>query len=613
MILAPTLSLSAGSGAAIVRPTFSRDFAGEKTLNNGTGPAITFTRGTNATFFDASGTLRFAPFNLLQRSEEFDNAAWAKNNATVTANSTTAPDGTTSADTLTSSNATAAMAINNTPQVAYSAGTYTLSLFVKTNGWQWVQLRSSSALSSGYANFDIVNGALGTASGATASLASVGGGWFRIAATFTVSAATGDWALNLVTATDSARNSSTTGNGTSGVYIWGAQLVTGSQAGEYFQTTDAAASMPRFDHDPATGASRGLLIEEARTNLLERSAEFGNAYWTKNNCSITPDATSAPTNTQVADTLFDTSGSAARSLQRSLITVTTGIAYTWSIFGKNAGRRYLHVRGNDTTTNDNAADAVFDLQNGVISGAATARGTWSAASASMVSVGNGWYRCSLTATVATTSVFAKFQISSNGSRAADGNADSYTGDPANGIHIWGAQLEAGAFPTSYIPTTSAAATRSADVAAINPIASFYNESEGTLFCEFVSVGRESASIVNIDSGVGGNTNRHRLYLATSSATGWQTIVSTNQTNFVLGNANAGDIVQFAGVYKQNDFQAAVGGTLGTADTAGNVPTASTHFRIGRTTESSSYYGGHIRKVAYWPKRLSNTLLQQLTT
>ena len=247
-------------------PTFYRDFAFNKTLDHGTGPSITFTRTGTATFFDASGTLTTATTNeprfdhnpstgaslglLIEesrtnsmiRSAEFDDAAWNKANTTITANSATAPDGTTTADTLNSSNGTAIMAINNTPQVSYAAGTYTWSWFVKTNGWQWVQLRSSAALSSAYANFDIVNGVVGTASGATASLVNVGSGWFRISVTFAAAAATGDWALNLVTATNSARNSSTTGNGTSGIYIWGAQLEQGAFPTSYIPTTNAAVA-----------------------------------------------------------------------------------------------------------------------------------------------------------------------------------------------------------------------------------------------------------------------------------------------------------------------------------------------------------------------------------
>jgi len=360
----------------------------------------------------------------------------------------------------------------------------------------------------------------------------------------------------------------------------------------------ASNNVPRFDHDPATGASRGLLIEEARTNTIIQSADLSTT-WTTTGITVTTNQTTAPDGTSSADLIETTLVNEAHSIANSQ-TYAAG-AYTFSVFAKYEDHQWITLRmgfGGD------AKFATFDIQNAV-TGTAT-----SGVTRSITSVGGGWHRLVMTATLATAGSQGVLIILND---ADDLNNTAYTGT-GTGAYIWGAQLEASAFPTSYIPTTTAAATRSADVAAINPIASFYNESEGTVFCEFVSVGRESASIVNIDSGVGGNTNRHRVGLAASLGVQWLTVVGTNQASITSSAAtSAGDIVRFAGVYKQNDFQAAVGGALGTADTSGNVPTGLTHFRIGRTTESPSYYGGHIRKVAYWPKRLSNTLLQQLTT
>ena len=123
-----------------LRPSFSRDFAGVKTLNHGIGPNITFTRASNATFFDAAGTLRLAPYNLTLHSEDFGNAAWNKTTypVTVTANQIAAPDGTTSADLI-------AETTNNTRHHAFqeAAGAtvgavYTMSIYVKQGTQRYV-------------------------------------------------------------------------------------------------------------------------------------------------------------------------------------------------------------------------------------------------------------------------------------------------------------------------------------------------------------------------------------------------------------------------------------------------------------------------------------------
>jgi hypothetical protein len=371
----------------------------------------------------------------------------------------------------------------------------------------------------------------------------------------------------------------------------------------------ASNDTPRFDHDPATAGnpSRGLLIEEARTNLLERSEEFDNAYWTKNNCTISSNATAAPTGGQTADTLFDTSGSAARSLQKGSVTVTTSTAYTITAFAKDAGRRYFHIRSNDNTTNDNGADVVFDLQNGLVSGSATARGTWSAASADIASVGSGWYRCRLTTTVATTLLFVKFQTSETGSRGADGNAGAYTGDITNGIHIWGAQLEAGAFPTSYIPTTTAAATRAADSAVVTPISSFYNQAEGTFTANWTVVAAQNNQTVFGADLLPATNNRITFLNEGGSANAF---IEAIRISGPVGNFNTRSKIALA-FARSAGAAMAVDGTIYTSSV--NQASTIADFTIGNISGGTRPLNGHIRKIAYWPRRLSNTLLQQLTT
>jgi hypothetical protein len=336
MILAPTLTLSAGSGAAIVRPTFSRDFAGEKTLNNGTGPAITFTRASNATFFDASGVLQTA-------------------------------------------------------------------------------------------------------------------------------------------------------------------------------SNDA----PRFDH--SGGSSLGLLIEEARTNLFLNSA----------------------------------------TLTTQSVTVTA-VAHTLSFYGTGQI---------------------------VLSGAHSATVAGSGAFPTRTTLTFTPSAGSLTATVSGTIEYA--------------------------------QLEAGAFATSYITTTGATATRSADVAAVDPINSFYNQTEGTLFIECSFLGLRSdggtSSVIHVQDKGTVNDNFARLRQGAVIAgadyqirVGAVTTVDSNSLTVV-----AGTTYRHAFTIKQDDFAAYRNASDLLTDSSVTIP--SVNWLGIYTAVSGDVSSGHIRRIAYYPKRLTNTLLQQLTT
>jgi hypothetical protein len=187
------------------------------------------------------------------------------------------------------------------------------------------------------------------------------------------------------------------------------------------------------------------------------------------------------------------------------------------------------------------------------------------------------------------------------------------------LRIAAPQLEQGAFPTSYIPTTTAAATRSADSAVVTPISSFYNQAEGTLFAEWTSNKAASLSGSQIIFETGDTTTNNRTRIARLEVTGFPTFQSTSAgTNVAVLDATsalaAGVLARVAGVYKVDDFAADWAGALLGTDGSGAVPTGQTDLRIGRATfTNTGFLNGHIRKIAYYPRRLSNTLLQQLTT
>jgi hypothetical protein len=208
-----------------------------------------------------------------------------------------------------------------------------------------------------------------------------------------------------------------------------------------------------------------LLSEVERTNLLLRSEEFDNAYWTKTRSSVLINTTLAPNGTTTAEKLVeDTTASASSPLISSALNLTGGVTYALSFFVKSAGRNFTVLRINQA---GNSLWAGFDLSLGTV-GTAVNSGTWTGAAGTIESVGNGWYRCTLTGAPDTTAVNAIAVIYPAVSASDPSNTSLvYTGNGSDGIFIWGAQLEAATTPSTYIPTTTTAVTRTADSAVID--------------------------------------------------------------------------------------------------------------------------------------------------
>jgi hypothetical protein len=222
---------------------------------------------------------------------------------------------------------------------------------------------------------------------------------------------------------------------------------TGTFVGSNGLIQTAVSGAARFDHNPTTGESLGLLVEETRTNHNTYSEQFDNAAWVKTRSSITSNTIVAPDGTLTGDKLVeDTTASNTHQISQSA-SLTAG-THTYSIFVKAGERSVLQAfRSN---LNIDLFTHTFNLSTGTASGAG----------ASIVSVGNDWYLCISTVTVNTTgSTGINFSIN-------NGSTNSYTGDGTSGLFLWGAQVEAGSFPTSYIPTTTATVTRAADVATL---------------------------------------------------------------------------------------------------------------------------------------------------
>jgi hypothetical protein len=360
---------------------------------------------------------------------------------------------------------------------------------------------------------------------------------------------------------------------------------------------------PRFDHDSA-GVCRGLLIEESRTNSFQRSDDFGNAYWTKLRSTITSDTTTSPSGATDADKLVEDTSSNTHIVFRLVgLGVTTPVSF--SVFAKASERSWIQLECGDNFPA--GATAYFNLSNGTI-------GTVGAgATASIQSMGNGWYRCVVVATPTATTGngFYIYTATANGTR-------SYTGNGTSGVFLWGAQVEAGSFAASYIPTVASSVVRSADVCSITGgnFTSFYNQSEGTFFADVFGLMSDllggNRGFAVITDGTYNNTIG--IFKSASAALIRAEGTTGNVAQFSLSNVYA-PFTQYKvalGV-RTNDTNAAFNGSLKTTDTSVTLPSTMNRLEFRDPTGAS---GGqpscHLAAIRYYRKRLSNAKLQALT-
>ena len=578
-----------------LRPSLLLDFANTEQLD----PRITFSRPTTASYYDAN-TTALAEQNLLTYSQAIGGTNWI-NNTTLTTNTTTAPDGTTTASTLTVSAAGA----RYTNQSVASSVVSTYSVYVLAGTLSYIQLFFSGSDGTSYANFNVSTGTLGNSSG-NATITAVSGGWFRCTLTSNGSAITGI-SNNIVdngTATRAASTTLTSGS----LYLWGAQLEQRSTVTAYNVTTTAITNyipvlltaptnQARFDHDPVARTSLGLLIEQQSTNLVTYSGALDNAVWGQVNCTVNANTKIAPDGTLTATKIVEnTTASVAHYLQEG-ITVTTATSYTTTVYMKAGERTWGYILENSGVS----AQAYFNLSTGVVG---TVSGTGSP-SATITSVGNGWYRCSMTFTSSGTSAGVRF-----GPASAD-NTKTYTGDGYSGVFTWGAQIEALAFPTSYIPTQASQVTRSQDLASMTGtnFSSWYNNQQGTLYTEAWSPNSNGSTnwgiSVSLDDGVTGNNNQYMI------RSGSYIYASSSGSSAAFGTPGQ-SLYKATLAYQASSYASTINGTLTTSSTITSVSNTIKQLSIGSQYVSQQPLNGWIKKIAYYPIRVTNAQLQSLT-
>lgn len=359
----------------------------------------------------------------------------------------------------------------------------------------------------------------------------------------------------------------------------------------------AALNAARFDHDPVTGLCKGLLIEESRTNICLQSENLATT-WSGSGRTISSDFATSPDGLTTADKLVENTASTLHGVTQTPSTVI-GSTYIGSAYIKAAGRNFAMIYTGANPANGRYISIPADGTGAVL-------GLYNAnpSTVTLQYVGNGWYRVSIL--IVSTGVGSSLEIYAS----TNGTIASYTGDGSSGILVWGAQLELGSFPTSYIPTTTVSVVRSADVCSItgSSFTGFYNQSEGTLLVSAFTPASGDRTIVASDD----NTANEMIRLRTEGTNPLFKVTDGGSELVAIdsGGVVANSVFKLSGAYKLNDFASSVNGGSSVTDITGTIPTVD-RMRIG-AGQSGNTMCGCVSSLRYYGKRLSNTKIQALT-
>ncbi len=353
----------------------------------------------------------------------------------------------------------------------------------------------------------------------------------------------------------------------------------------YNATTSAAYYGPRFTYDPVTLAAQGLLVEEGRTNICLQANNFDIATWAKSNVTVTADQLAAPDGATSADLV--TSGNLVNQGIYQALTVTASTAYTFSFYarlGSMAAASFKMAFRDDTA-------GVFIAEDVVPSQTPTS---------------SGWTRITYAVTTPVGCLSMRVYPFRN------------TAAVAGTFYLWGAQLEAGSFATSPIPTFGTALARSADSASMTGtnFSSWFNPSEGTFVVEAATSVPATAS--RLPFSVTDGTFNNAIYSQFTAAVQWNALIRSGgaQTGAFTAQSVAAttSLSKQAVAYKLDDFALSTNGGAVATDLSGAIPVGVNRLQIGGDwSGTGNVLNGTIKSIRYYPTRLSNAHLQALST
>jgi hypothetical protein len=373
------------------------------------------------------------------------------------------------------------------------------------------------------------------------------------------------------------------------------------QADGTLQVFNHGNNLPRIEYD-ATGAVKGLLIEEARTNILRHSSDYTGVDWTKNGTTVTASAGVSPSGLTDASLITASAITDEHRIYQNRYNLGTyNTFYTKSIYAKSGTANYISVGGGTVT----AGYAVFNLSTGVVSSQANIQ------QANIEDVGGGWYRCSIHGTVAST-----FLVVNIGTTAANAVPQVNWLGAGETVQVYGSQWEAGAFPTSYIPTTGATATRARDVAEIPTSAFGYNNDKGSLVVDVLTPFADqlmALAIFNTSSYHHSRSLWKSNYALNGAGDYFKAqahdTVAAQTTNQALTQQTQAGYTKLGLSYGDSEKAVRDGGTVISGDSRSPTPT-----RLHLGGRDNGYQSQcWIKSIQYYPRQLTDTQLQELTT
>jgi hypothetical protein len=551
---------------------YKEDVVYSQIPTNGNGD-LSFTRASNGTRINSAGLVEVCPWNLVQQSNAFSTSPWNRAGTTLTSGQTDPNGGA------------------NAWKVEFAAGSsYLYQPGIVATGVVTMSayLRADSTTTIGFNDGN-----------AYPNSVTIGTTWQRYEFSFNVTGANTAVQFDNYFGVSPANLAKT-------FYIWGAQLNIGSTAKPYFPTTDRL-NVPRLTYQNGGGGCPSLLLEKQSTNLLTYSEQFDNAAWTKFAASISANSTTSPDGTQNADTLIgDGSNSDHGLLSSGVASVVSGTSYSTSIFAKANTNNFLQIVGSGAPY-PGTTYANFNLANGTI-------GNYGVnVTPKIEDFGNGWYRCTMTA-AATNSTSTNTYIIGLITSATSSRGESNT--LATSVYIWGAQLEASSYPTSYINTTSASATRVADACSKTGISSLIGQTEGVIFADipaqiFNFGAYQTVSIIYPNAGLG-STYLHFYKNVNSRTLFFEVWNSTSQCSMSFSMSD-NTRYKVAAVYKNNDFALYVNGVAVGTDPTGTVASVTySTLEIGYDSFNTDSQIS-LSEFVLFKTRLTNAELASLTT
>jgi hypothetical protein len=362
--------------------------------------------------------------------------------------------------------------------------------------------------------------------------------------------------------------------------------------------TTVDSNIPRLEYPMIDGVQKGcpsLILEPQRTNLLAYSEDFSNAYWSKLNTTINSNTSTSPDGTTNASLIYPTTSGTDRLIEK-VSSATSGQIWTSSFFVKASGFSWVLIYA------PNLGVCWFNASTGIFGDVA------SGVTAIVLGQVNDFWRISFTATLGSNNAYFYAGV-------ADSNGTTFaTTSGTSGVYIYGAQLEQGSYPTSYIKSNSGSTTtRQAETCDGAGDAATFNDSEGVLMFEGSSLANDGTS-KRVGLSDGSTSNRVSLEFDETANT-LKVFVSSGGVGdgtliYVANNLTSFNKIAIS--YKLNDLKMIFNGFLVDLDTSVTAPIGLDNLSFNNGTGALPFYG-KTKQIQYYNSALTDSELEQLTS